>query len=131
MTITRTRKITRQFAHNFVATMRPEEAAEYKSVVDDAIEWAKVNEPGLFYGIVHDYLNFLDMNTEHHICSTCKHWDPFTERAAVPTAHTARTLLTGITPAITGKRGLTNNGSYLQCPISCCDVYKRKQQEKL
>ena len=78
MTITRTRKITRQFAHNFVATMRPEEAAEYKSVVDDAIEWAKVNEPGLFYGIVHDYLNFLDMNTEHHICSTCKHWDPFT-----------------------------------------------------
>lgn len=78
MTITRAREITRQFAHNFVATMRPEEAAEYKSVVDDAIEWAKANEPGLFYGIVHDYLNFLDRHTERHICSTCKHWEPFT-----------------------------------------------------
>ena len=78
MTITRARKITRQFAHNFVATMRPEEAAEYKSVVDDAIEWAKANEPSLFYGIVHDYLNFLDRHAEHHICSTCKHWEPFT-----------------------------------------------------
>lgn len=78
MTITRARKITRQFAHNFVDTMRPEEATEYKSVVDDAIEWSKVNEPSLFYGIVHDYLNFLDRHTEHHICSTCKHWEPFT-----------------------------------------------------
>lgn len=78
MTITRARKITRQFAHNFVNTMRPEEAAEYKSVVDDAIEWAKVNEPSLFYGIVHDYLNFLDRHTERRICSTCKHWEPFT-----------------------------------------------------
>lgn len=48
------------------------------------------------------------------------------ERAAVPTAPTAPTLLTGITPAITGKRGLANNGTYLQCPISCCDVYQRK-----
>lgn len=78
MTITRAREITRQFAHNFVSTMRPEEAAEYKSVVDDAIEWAKVNEPSLLYGLVHDYLNFLDKHTEHHICSTCKHWEPFT-----------------------------------------------------
>lgn len=78
MTITRAREITRQFAHNFVATMRTEEAAEYKSVVDDAIEWAKVNEPSLFYGIVHDYIDFLDRHTERHICSTCKHWEPFT-----------------------------------------------------
>ena len=78
MTITRAREITRQFASNFVATMRPEEATEYKSVVDDAIEWAKVNEPSLFYGLVHDYLNFLDRHTEHHTCSTCKHWEPFT-----------------------------------------------------
>lgn len=35
------------------------------------------------------------------------------ERDAVPTAPTAPTLLTGITPAITGKRGLANNGTYL------------------
>lgn len=78
MTITRAKEITRQFAHNFVATMRPEEAAEYKSVVDDAIWWAKANEPSLLYGLVHDYLNFLDRHTEHHIYSTCKHWEPFT-----------------------------------------------------
>ena len=78
MTITRAREITRQFAHNFVATMRPEEAAEYKSVVDDAIWWAKANEPSLFYSIVHDYLGFLYRNTERHICSTCKHCEPFT-----------------------------------------------------
>lgn len=78
MTITRAREITRQFSHNFVATMRLEETAEYKSVVDDAIEWAKTNEPSLFYGIVHDYLNFLDRHTDRRICSTCKHWEPFT-----------------------------------------------------
>ena len=78
MTITRAREITHQFAHNFVATMRTEEAAEYKSVVDDAIEWAKVNEPSLFYCIVHDYIDFLDRHTERYICSTCKHWEPFT-----------------------------------------------------
>lgn len=78
MTITRAREITRQFARNFVATMRHKEATEYKSVVDDAIEWAKANEPGLFYCIVHDYLNFLDRHTERRICSTCKHWEPFT-----------------------------------------------------
>ena len=78
MTITRAKEITRQFTHNFVATMRAEETAEYKSIVDDAIEWAKVNEPSLFYGLVHDYLGFLDRNTEHRICSTCKHWEPFT-----------------------------------------------------
>lgn len=78
MNITRAREITRQFAHNFVATMRPEEAVEYKSVVDDAIEWAKVNEQSLLYGLVHDYLNFLDKHTDHRICSTCKHLESFT-----------------------------------------------------
>lgn len=78
MTITRAREITRQFARNFVATMRAEETAEYKSVVDDAIEWAKVNEPSLFYGLVHDYLSFLDRHTDRRICSTCKRWEPFT-----------------------------------------------------
>lgn len=121
MTITRAREITRQFSHNFVATMRLEETAEYKSVVDDAIEWAKTNEPSLFYGIVHDYLIFL---TDTLTAASVPHAN-IGNRSLVPattvTARIAPTSLTVTAHAQAGKRGWRSDNHTDQYP----DIYCR------
>lgn len=77
MTITRARAITKKFFNGLVATMRPEEAADYKSITDDAIVWAMEHEPRRFYDLVLRYLHYLE-NPDHHVCSTCEYWEPFT-----------------------------------------------------
>ena len=77
MTITRAKAITNVFANGSVSTMRLDEASDYRAITDDAVVWAMEHEPRLFYNIVLRYLQHLD-NTERRICSTCKHWEPFT-----------------------------------------------------
>lgn len=77
MNITRAKAITNVFANGSVSTMRLDEAYDYRAITDDAVVWAMEHEPCLFYNIVLRYLQHLE-NTEHHICSTCKHWEPFT-----------------------------------------------------
>ena len=77
MTITRAKAITNVFANGSVSTMRLDEASDYRAITDEAVVWAMEHEPRLFYNIVLRYLQHLE-NTERRICSTCKHWEPFT-----------------------------------------------------
>lgn len=77
MTITRAKTITNVYANGSVTSMQLNEAADYKTITDDAVVWAMEHESRLFYNIVLRYLQHLG-NTERRICSTCKHWEPFT-----------------------------------------------------
>ena len=77
MTITRAKAITNRYANGSVASIQLDEAADYKAITDDAVVWAMEHEPRIFYDLVLRYLQHLE-STDRRICSTCKHWEPFT-----------------------------------------------------
>lgn len=77
MTITRAKTITNVYANGSVTSMQLNEAADYKTITDDAVVWAMEHEQRLFYDLVLRYLQHLE-NTDRRNCSTCKHWEPFT-----------------------------------------------------
>lgn len=77
MTITRTKAITNVYANGSVSPMQLDEVSDYRVITDGAVVWAMGHEPRLFNDIVLRYLQYFE-NTEHRICSTCKHWEPFT-----------------------------------------------------
>lgn len=77
MTITRAKQITADLISRNYNTGNIDELGEYKDIVDAAKEWAQENYPLLYYKFILRYLQELE-NADNRICSTCKHWEPFT-----------------------------------------------------